>query len=225
MDLSIPDVPIAFFDLDDTLVHKNTNTLWLEWRLKRDPRALLELAVALRNLRYMNRGILDAKKINRYYRIRTLGLDYETYSGMIDRYFEEKGKLSIYPEAAQIIDAHKARKIRTVIISGQEALIAERFRSYLGVDDLISNRRRIEDGRLKDFEKPNCYGAGKIELANRYLRDKGHTLSECSFYSDSVSDMPLFGEVAYPVAVNPDRELAEIAGKNGWKVLRFELNR
>jgi hypothetical protein len=41
-------------------------------------------------------------------------------------------------------------------------------------------------------------------------------------YSDSVSDLPMLRVVGRPVAVNPDPELARIAGAEGWQVMRFE---
>lgn len=225
MNIDIPDVPIAFLDLDDTLVHKNTNTLWIEWRLKKDPRAILELLIALNNKRYMDKGILKANQINIYYRIRTIGLDLESYKKVIDQYFEEKAKENIYPGSYELIKRLKGKGIHTVLITGQEELIAQKFQKYLGIDDLISNQRMIEGNKLGNFRKPNCYGEGKIELANRYLEIKRYKLEDCSFYSDSISDFPLLSKVKYPIVINPDKELEEIARRKEWPIYQFELSR
>jgi HAD superfamily hydrolase (TIGR01490 family) len=219
----IPVVPAAFIDLDDTLVHKNTNTLWLEWRLKKDPRALLEFAVALKNVPYMKRGKLTAKRINSYYRVRTLGLNFERYKEIIDEYFEEKGKKNIYPAGIELINEHKKKSVHTVIITGQEYLIARKFQEYLGVDDLICNKRKIEGEKLGGFISPNCYGEGKIELANEYLKDKEYKLEECAFYTDSISDLPMLERVKYRVIINPDKGLERVAKQRKWPILKYEL--
>jgi hypothetical protein len=41
-------------------------------------------------------------------------------------------------------------------------------------------------------------------------------------YSDSESDLPMLRIVGHPVAVNPDQELARVARKEGWEILRFD---
>jgi Haloacid Dehalogenase superfamily, subfamily IB, phosphoserine phosphatase-like len=220
----IPMVPIAFIDLDDTLVHKNTNTLWIEWRLKKDPRAVLELLIALNNKRYMDKGILKANQINIYYHMRTIGLNLDSYNKTIDQYFDEKGRGNIYPDSYSLIAKHKDLHIKTVLITGQEELIACRFKDHLGIDDLISNQRIIENKKLGRFKEPNCYGEGKIELANRYLSTSGYKLDQCSFYTDSISDLPLLEKVKYPVIINPDKELESIARDRNWPIYEFKLN-
>ena len=47
-------------------------------------------------------------------------------------------------------------------------------------------------------------------------------LAESWAYSDSASDLPMLRAVGNPVAVNPDEELAAVAGHEGWRVMRFE---
>jgi hypothetical protein len=47
-------------------------------------------------------------------------------------------------------------------------------------------------------------------------------LDESWAYSDSASDLPMLRAVGNPVAVNPDPELAEVAKREGWRVMRFE---
>ena len=47
-------------------------------------------------------------------------------------------------------------------------------------------------------------------------------LSQSYAYSDSLSDLPMLRAVGHPVAVNPDPALAEVAGDEGWEMMRFE---
>jgi phosphoserine phosphatase len=46
-------------------------------------------------------------------------------------------------------------------------------------------------------------------------------LSESSFYTDSISDLPMLMRVGTPVVVNPDPRLARTARKRGWPVERW----
>ena len=62
---------------------------------------------------------------------------------------------------------------------------------------------------------------GKADACEALARSRGWDLSECSAYSDSVSDAPLLRLVGHPYAVNPDRALREMAQREGWPTLTF----
>ena len=47
-------------------------------------------------------------------------------------------------------------------------------------------------------------------------------LADSYAYSDSLSDLPMLRAVGHPVAVNPDRALAQVAADEGWQTKRFE---
>jgi len=51
-----------------------------------------------------------------------------------------------------------------------------------------------------------------------WAAERGVELSECAFYSDSMSDRPLLDLVGEPVAVNPDPRLAAHALRQRWRV-------
>jgi len=46
-------------------------------------------------------------------------------------------------------------------------------------------------------------------------------LERCFAYGDSTSDWWMLEAVGRPAAVNPSGDLARIAGRNGWQVLRW----
>lgn len=222
-DHHIPKAPIAFLDLDETLVNKDTNSLWLEWRIKKkkDYRGILELLIGLHNASYYRRGELTSAKMNVYFWARTLGMSSDAYSAMADAFFNEKGIHHIYPEAIDLIDQLKGAGGHIVMITGQDDFIAHPFHAYFGMDDCISNRRIIKNKRFIGFESPNCYAEGKISLAGQYAAAKGHALRDCAFFTDSISDLPLLTQVKYPVAVNPDPLLYTKAVESAWQIMRF----
>ena len=59
--------------------------------------------------------------------------------------------------------------------------------------------------------------AALVELAER----EGLDLAASTAYSDSHTDLPFLEAVGNPVAVNPDRALAQVAAERGWEVLTF----
>jgi hypothetical protein len=58
----IPDAPVIFFDLDDTLLDKDTNSLWLRWRITECKKGYLELAIGLHNFFYYKKGKLTEER-------------------------------------------------------------------------------------------------------------------------------------------------------------------
>jgi phosphoserine phosphatase len=66
-----------------------------------------------------------------------------------------------------------------------------------------------------------CFGAGKLRYAEAYARQHSVALSECTFYTDSYSDLPVLENVGAPVLVNPDRRLRREAKARGWRVVEW----
>ncbi len=220
-DLTVPQVPIAFFDLDHTILNRDINSNWIRWRIKYTWNGLLEGVIGLRNYVYYKRGKLSERSINWYYWARTLGVSADKYQKLVSDFFHEQGKYHIAPESVQLIESHKQIGSNVVLITAQDDYIASHFFYYLNMDNYISNIRMVKDNKFVGMETPNCYGQGKIELARNYARQLEVDLADCAFYSDSISDLPLLQEVKYPVAINPDFWLEEKALESNWQIYKF----
>jgi phosphoserine phosphatase len=66
--------------------------------------------------------------------------------------------------------------------------------------------------------EPLCYGLGKIERSKKIAEREGFSLEDATFYSDSITDLPLLEVVKAPIIVNPDRRLRKIAQQRGWPI-------
>ena len=66
--------------------------------------------------------------------------------------------------------------------------------------------------------EPLCYGEGKIVRAANLLERHGIGFDKVTFFSDSITDLPLLSKVDIPIAVNPDRRLLRAARARGWQV-------
>jgi HAD superfamily hydrolase (TIGR01490 family) len=101
-------------------------------------------------------------------------------------------------------------------------LLARRLGLTGGLGTLVESVDGVYTGRLAD--EP-LHGAAK-EAAVRALADReGLDLRECAAYSDSINDLPMLSAVGHPVAVNPDRELRQVARERGWPVRDFRTGR
>ena len=61
-----------------------------------------------------------------------------------------------------------------------------------------------------------CYQHGKIAHLRKWIAASGESLDGSYFYSDSINDLPLLETVTYPIAINPDAQLADVARQRGW---------
>ena len=215
--MEVYQAPVVFFDLDDTLINKDANSLWIKWRFRRERWAMVEAMQALASLyRAYKKGRITHAKLSSYYKIRTRGMNLASYQQYIDDFFAERGHLYIYPQAASLIFAYRRQGSKLVMITGQDDVMAQAYANELGLDDVIGNRLLIEDDKIQGLQHPLCYGQGKVELAKQYAEEHGFDLAESVFYSDNHSDMPLLEAVKYPVVLNPNEQLAELALQHGW---------
>jgi phosphoserine phosphatase len=101
--------------------------------------------------------------------------------------------------------------------------MVEKLADVLAMDGAIGTRSEVVDGVYTGkLGGPFVYGEGKAQALREFAASEGIDLG-CSWaYSDSVSDLPMLEAVGHPVAVNPDAELAEIAKREDWQILRFE---
>ena len=213
-------VKVVFFDLDDSLINKDANSLWIKWRVRRERWALVEATLALASLyRAYKKGRVSHWRLSQYYKTRARGMVLPTYKERVEQFFRERGHLHIYPQAASLLFAYQQHGILPVMITGADEYVARVYADALGIEYVISNRLKVVDNRIVGLHRPMCYGAGKVGLARSFLRDRGLKLSDAAFYTDSHADLPLLERVGQPVVLNPNRELRKAAEQRGWPCL------
>ncbi len=217
--------PYVFFDLDDSLINKDASSLWIKWRIKFDRWGLVEAIQALASLyRAYKKGRVSHWRLSNYYRTRTKGMSVSEYQQHINDFFNQRGHLYIYPQAASLIFAYQRQGTKLVLITGQDEVMAKAYADALGLDFVIGNRFALEGGKIKGLTKPLCYGEGKVELAKAFAKERGFDLSEAVFYSDSHADLPLLEAVKQPVVLNPNPYLTSLAKQRGWPQLDWRKN-
>jgi phosphoserine phosphatase len=110
-----------------------------------------------------------------------------------------------------------------VLLSSTSPYMAEAVAAELHLDDVLCNRFEVDPaGRFTG--KPDgelCYGAGKLTHGTRYAQEHGVDLAQCTFYTDSTTDLPMLEAVGRPVVVHPDPRLEQVARNRGWEIVAW----
>lgn len=222
---SVPMVQAAFFDLDKTIIAKSsalafTGKLHKAGLLGR--RTLLRAAMG--QLFYVLFGA-DHDQIERTRKTLmtlTRGWDRSEIERIVEETIDEVVAPLVYAEALFLIDEHLRDGRRVFIVSASPEEVVRPLAHYIGVDDVIATRARVDDlGRYTGEVEVYVYGEEKAEQIRRLARAENIDLTASFAYSDSATDVPMLEAVGHPHAVNPDRELREAAEERGWPILEF----
>lgn len=212
---------VAFFDLDRTLIDVNSGLLWAqhERRSGHITRGQMARAVfwsALYHLAAIDMETAVSRALDHYRGVDAGELDARTRS-----WFEREVALRLRPRAAHAIEEHRRRGDLLVILTNSSSYEARAAAERWGFDDFLANQFPTDErGRLTGaFERPLCYGRGKVARAELWARARGLELTGSYFYSDSYSDLPMLERVAEPRVVRPDPRLRLAARRRGWRIL------
>jgi len=215
----------AFFDLDRTLMQGSSGVFFAraayEHGLISRRRLVLDL---FENLRFRLRGSTDerADQVRRRVgemiagvRVRDLQrLAPRVLGGVLPR---------LYPDMLQRAYAHQDAGERVYIVTAASQEMAELMAHVLGFDGGLGSRSEIVDGTYTGRAAgPFNYREGKVTAMAELAVAEQLDLARSYAYSDSESDLPMLRAVGHPVVVNPDAELARIAAREGWEVLRMD---
>ncbi|HSS11452.1 MAG TPA: HAD-IB family hydrolase [Acidimicrobiales bacterium] len=215
----------AFFDLDKTVIAKASmaafgRPFYREGLISR--RSLVRGVWA--QLIYLHLGASEEKlaRIRESVLALTRGWEQSRVQQIVAETLEAVVEPITYAEALELIDQHRAAGRRVYIISASPAEIVEPLARFLGVDEALASRARIdEDGCYTGEMDVYAYGPYKADLIREVAERDGINLDESYAYSDSYTDLPMLEVVGHPVVVNPDRPLLKTAKERDWEVREF----
>jgi putative phosphoserine phosphatase/1-acylglycerol-3-phosphate O-acyltransferase len=212
----------AFFDMDKTLIAKNSAEVYMRHRYAQGEIGPWDLAKGLGAYLRYKVGVLDTQTW-------TKGM-IAPLSGRKDAELVEEGRAlfeivrrSIFPEAYRIVAEHRAKGHVVVIVSGSTRYVVEPMASHLDVPHALYTRLEVVDGLLTGrVDEPVCLDEGKIYWVKHFMQTEEIDLARSWFYTDSVTDLPLLELVGHPVATNPDPMLYRQAVRRRWPVRFFD---
>jgi HAD superfamily hydrolase (TIGR01490 family) len=221
-----PSRAAAFFDLDKTLMAGSSGMPFARAAAQHGIVRRRQLARwGIDHMRYRLRGATDEETAD------VLKVARELITGVPAREIDRMGPEvmaavlpRIYPRMLDEIHAHQDAGRATFIVSAAGNDMVQSLARVLQMEGGIGTRYEVDgDGRFTGrLDGPFVYGEGKVEARRRFAEEHGIDLGASYAYTDSSSDLPMLRAVGNPVAVNPDRALAEIAEREGWRVMRFE---
>jgi HAD superfamily hydrolase (TIGR01490 family) len=207
------------FDMDRTLVRIDTATLYVRHQRSKGQATLADMArVAYWMLQY-TLGIIDAPRVAE----RAL----QAFKGRNETWLQQEceemfttsmlGHVALAGRSA--VQQHRERGDLVAIVTGATPYAAMPLARELGIEHVIATELEVEDGLFTGrVKQPMSYGEGKVVLVERLAALHGIDLAASTFYSDSITDLPLLSRVRTPVAINPDARLRRIAARNGWRI-------
>lgn len=210
---------LAIFDLDNTLLHGDSDYHWGAFLCERNLVDVDEYEQA--NVKFFDDYKAGQLDIDEYLRFALKPLTQhpvETLNQWRADFVKEKIEPIILDAGRKLIAEHKAQGHECMIITATNRFITEPIAQALGIDHLLATTPEMKDGRYTgNYVGEPTFQAGKILALEHWLERHEADLSTAWFYSDSHNDLPLLEKVSHPVVVDGDEILLEAAKKNGWK--------
>ncbi len=213
----------ALFDMDRTLVRRETATLYVNYMRRRGEAGLRDLARVTFWVAQYTLGVIDAPAVARQAARELEGLPESTMQARCEDLFFRDVERYVSEVGRRRVIEHRARGDLLAIVTGATPYVVRPLGRRLGIEEIVSSVLEVTgDGRFTGrFVEPLCYGEGKLARARELAVRRGFRLEEATFYSDSLTDLPLLEAAGEPVAVNPDLRLARVAKKRGWRIERW----
>lgn len=218
-------MPLALFDLDNTLIAGDSDYAWGQFLVavgKVDGAAYARANQQF--FRDYQAGKLDIAEYLRFALAPLARLEPQELAALHSQFMREVISAMWLPRAEALLTRHRAAGDELLIITSTNRFVAEPICRQLGVEAVIATEPEVRDGRYTGavVGRPS-FGEGKVVRLQQWLSARGepsdNSLSGSFFYSDSINDLPLLLAVDNPVAVDPDAALRAIAAGKGWPII------
>ena len=210
----------ALFDLDRTLVRKETASLYIRYQRDIGEATWRDAVQVAYWVAQYTLGIIDVQAVAVKALASYKGMSETVLSTRCDDWFLQYVEKHICDRGRVAVADHQAAGDIVAIATAATPYVTKPLARALRIDHWIASELEVDDtgcftGRIVE---PFCYGQGKVVRAERLAASLGFSLDEATFYSDSYTDLPLLARVGEPVVVNPDPRLSREAKRRGWRV-------
>jgi HAD superfamily hydrolase (TIGR01490 family) len=213
---------ICFFDMDGTLIAGNSGVSFMRYSYARGKTSLWRVGKSIVDYLRYRYDLLNMDKAYRQSLRPLIGVKEEELIKFCYEWFAERVEKLIYPEVKEIVRQHQENGEITVIISNATTYAIQPLAEHLGISQVLGTLLQVKDGRFTgDFIAPLCFGRGKIFWAQKLMQKINSDFAHATFYTDSITDLPLLEMVKNPQIVNPDLKLRSLAKRRGWPLRYF----
>jgi len=214
-------MPLALFDLDNTLLDGDSDYLWGRHLVARG-------VVDADAYESANQAFYDDYRAGRldidaflHFALRPLAENHpEDLLRWREEFLVERIDPIILPAARALVEQHRAAGDTLMIITATNAFVTAPIAARFGIEQLIATEPERVAGRYTGaVSGVPAFREGKVRRLETWLAEHQTDLAGSHFYSDSINDLPLLERVAHPVAVDPDPKLRAIARRRDWPLL------
>ena len=211
--------PICFFDMDKTLIAGNSGVSFMRYSLYRGKTTHWQVLKSIVHYLRYRYDFLDMEKAYRDSLRPLAGIREEELMQFCQEWFDEVVRNLIYPEAQDFVLRHRNQGEGVVIISNATTYAVAPLARYLGVPHVLATQLEVRQGLFTgNYIEPLCFRHGKVFWAERLAAVLGGEVGRSTFYTDSITDLPLLERVGTRQVVNPDPKLRSLAKKRGWPI-------
>ena len=186
---------IIVYDFDKTIYNGETSTDFMLFFLKRNPKYIIRIFNALYSLFYYKKNLKKSKEI--FFKILN-GLDIKFLKEEINEFWKVK-KDKIFSWVYDEIFENKKIADELILISATPSIFLDGISKELGFDKLLSTEfENLNEVFNSKIIGANCKGEEKVRRLNNYISD----YNILKFYSDSMSDKPLFDLADEKIFIN-----------------------
>ncbi|MEL7028634.1 MAG: HAD-IB family hydrolase [Pseudomonadota bacterium] len=213
----------AFFDFDNTLIAGYSVQAFLREQLASGEMTPREFRIQATAAARFSLGRIGFSGL--------VAATAKSLRGQAEFKFEEFGERvyrkhvagAIYPEAREILNAHREKGHTIAIVSSATRYQIEPAARELDIEYILCTELKVEDGVFTgEVIRPTCWGEGKRIAGEAFAEDFGIDMSQSYFYTDSQEDLPLLEAVGRPRPLNPNAKLARIARRHSWPRYKFK---
>jgi HAD superfamily hydrolase (TIGR01490 family) len=216
-------VRAALFDMDRTLVRRETASLYVRHQRERGQATWRDSARVSFWVAQYTLGVINIQDVVLRAVRAFAGTTETVLSARCDDIFHLLVERLVTDRGRRAVEAHRERGDLLAIVTGASPYAARPLARLLRIEHVVASELEVDSASTLTGNAilPLCYGEGKVERASRLAEAHGFRLEDSTFYSDSLTDLPLLERVREPVAVNPDARLLRVAKKRDWRIERW----
>lgn len=217
---------LAIYDLDRTITRSGTYTPFLLfWAKSRSPWRLLLAPAALLFMGAYGVKLISRKRLKEIMQGMLMGArtQHGVLAPLVETFAQRVVRKGTYPQAVEAIAADRAAGRRVILATAAYEFYAGPIAQLLNISDVVATRsQRNEDGGVvARIKGENCHGREKLAMLEAFFKEAGieRKSAHVRFYSDHISDLPVFEWVDEPIAVNASARLKTVATERGWRLI------
>jgi putative phosphoserine phosphatase/1-acylglycerol-3-phosphate O-acyltransferase len=207
----------AFFDFDGTLIDGYSARVFYEDQIRRFELSAGELArSALAGLEMAVRDT-DVSKLMKVAVANWAGHREEEVSELFERLFVTRIAGMVYPEARELVKAHRQKGHTVVLASSATRYQLAPLARDFGVDNVLCSEVEIVKGFFSGFlDGDVLWGLAKARAVKEFASENGVDLERSFAYANGDEDVAFLETVGNPRPLNPQKGLARVANEAGW---------